>query len=313
MKSIKHRIATSLRAPFFWPAGVGIAALLATALFALFGPQGGRAEAYTITTDGRIIINASHVKVEVACYDADYNNVFGMQSPVSQDFFHCKDPLYQGVPLDIGSYDAGELEFRIITPDNYTWYTGPAERNVDDFQHAHLVQISDTVVRIEWEDLYGGGDQDFNDCEIDVTIEELPTPTATATNTLVPTSTFTAIATSTATPTSTDTATPTFTPPPPTSTNTPTATRTLTPTSTRTPTPPPTSTYTPTPMDTATSTPTDTPTPTNTSTPTATFTPIPPTATSTPTKTSTPTPTRTFTPTATYTPTATNTPTPTNT
>jgi hypothetical protein len=266
---MKLRITKGLRSPLFWPAGIGIAALLAVAALALFGPQGGRAEAYTITTDGRILINSSHVMVTVSCYEASYDNLFGMQSPVSQDFFHCKDPNYQGIALDIGNYDAGELEFRIITPDNNTWLTGPAERNVDNFQHDHLTHISDTVVRISWEDLYGGGDQDFNDCEIDVTIEELPTPTATATNTPVPTATFTATATLTATPTSTDTATPTFTPLPPTATNTPTATRTPTPTSTRTPTP----------TDTATPTNTYTPTPTNTAT--STFTPVPPTRTPT--------------------------------
>ena len=284
--------------------------------------------------DGTIQINASHVKVTVACYEAGYDNLFGMQAPTPQDFFHCKDPLYQGIPLDIGNYGPGELEFRITTPENYTWYTGPASRNVDNFQHNQLAHMSDTVVRIRWEDLYGGGDQDFNDCEVDVTIEELPTATPTATITPVPTATFTPTATSTPLPTDTPTSTPTstytptatFTPVPPTSTYTPTATRTSTPTSTHTPIPPtatytptatntstPTSTYTPTPTETYTPTPTATytPTPTATYTPTPTLTPIPPTATSTSTPIP-PTPTRTFTATATSTsvpPTPTRTPT----
>jgi hypothetical protein len=301
---MKLRLMNSLRSPVFWPAGVGIIALVLATALAVFGPQGaGRAEAYTITPDGRIVINASHVKVTVACYDADYNNLFGMQAPTSQDFFHCKDAQYQGIPLDIGNYGPGEIEFRITTPSQspgpqpYTWYTGPASRNADNFQHNRLTHISDTVVRIGWEDLYGGGDQDFNDCEVDVTIEELPTATPTATNTPVHTATFTPTATPLPTDTPTPTATATYTPVPPTATYTPTATATYTPV-------PPTATYTPTATATYTPVP---PTATYTPTPTATYTPVPPTATYTPTATATYTP---IPPTATYTPTATATYTP---
>ena len=345
MRSLKLRLAKWLRAPSFWPTGIGALALLFTVAFALFGFQGaGKAEAYTITPDGRILISASDVQVSVTCDSANFNNLFGMQAPVSQDFFYCKSQQ-EGVQVDIGNYGAGEIEFRITTPrqspgnKQYTWYTGPASRNVDGFQHARLTQISDTVVRIGWEDYYGGGDQDFNDCMIDVTIHELPTATPTATNTPIPpTSTYTATATQTpcASPTPTFTATPTatntFTPVPPTATNTPTATRTRTPTATDTPLPP-TLTYTPTATNTATSTatptftpipptatntPTSTPTATSTPTKTPTCTPVTPTATNTPTATSTPTstPTSTFTPvppTSTFTPTKTATPTKTNT
>lgn len=299
MRSMKLRLTNCLRSPVFWPAGVGIVAVVFAITLAAFGPQGGeRAEAYTITPDGRILINASHVQVTVACYEASYDNYFGISSPSPlppdppspRDLFHCKD-LPTPTNVDIGVFGAGELVFSIKTPTDpvYTWLTGPASRNVDNFQHDRLTQISDTVVRVSWEDLYGGGDQDFNDCEIDVTIEELPTATPTATNTPVPTATFTPTATPvptdtpTSTPTSTYTPTATFTPVPPTSTYTPTATHTSTPTSTHTPIPP-TATYTPTATNTFTPTPTDTntPTPTNTNTPTPTSTPVPPTATFTP-------------------------------
>jgi hypothetical protein len=201
MHAIRRTFARIFGSPAFWPAAMGLVAMLFVALFAVLNPQdAGKAEAYTIMPDGTIQINASHVKVTVACYEAGYDNLFGMQAPTSQNFFNCKDPQYQGIPLDIGIYGAGELEFRITTPENYTWYTGPASRNVDNFQHNQLVHVSDTVVRIRWEDLYGGGDQDFNDCEVDVTIEELPTATPTATNTPVPTSTFTETPTPTMAP-----------------------------------------------------------------------------------------------------------------
>ena len=286
---MKRRLANWFHSPAFWPLGVGIATIFFAVLLAVFTPQNaGKAEAYTITEDGRIIVNAGQVKVTLVSHDADYNNQFGMSSPVSQDFFYCRTQL-EGVPIDIGTFGPGELIFRCKTPAGYTWYTGPASRNVDNFQHAHLTRISDTVVRIGWEDLYGGGDQDFNDCVVDVTIEELATATPTATNTPVPTNTSTPTATSTFTPTPTPTNTPEPTP-----TNTPEPT----PTNTPEPTPTPTGTYTPTPTKTST--------PTNTSVPpTATFTPTPTHVAPTPTPTKTTVPTNTpvpFTPTPTRTP-----------
>ena len=337
---MKRRLANWFHSPAFWPLGVGMATIFFAALLAVFAPQNaGKVEAYTIETDGRLTINLSQVHVTLSCADASYNNDFGIFSPSPlqgglgpspRHLFYCKD-LPMPTNVDIGTFGQGELIFYITTPSQspgpqpYTWYTGPASRNADNKQHAHLTRISDTVVRIGWEDLYGGGDQDFNDCVVDVTIEELPTATPTASNTPVSTATFTPTATLTATPTKTPTLTPTNTytptptPVPPTATFTPTPTKTHTPTPTFTPVPP-TPTFTPTPTDTYTPTPTFTPvppTPTFTPTPTNTYTPtptpVPPTATFTPTPTFTPippTPTFTPTPTNTYTPTPTVTPVP---
>jgi hypothetical protein len=329
---MKRRLASWFHSPAFLPIGVGIATAFLAVLLAVFTPQnGGKVEAYTIETDGRLTINLSQVHVTLNCYEASYNNLFGQVFPPSplppapsslRPLFHCKD-VPTPTNVDIGTFGPGELVFYIKNDPGDTWYTGPGTRNADGLQHAHLSVVSPTVVRISWEDLYGGGDKDFNDCIVDVTIEELPTATPTATNTPVSTNTFTPTATSTFTPTPTDTATPTptdtFTPTP-TDTATPTPTDTATPTPTDTATPTPTDTATPTPTDTATPTPTDTatPTPTDTATPTPTDTATPtPTDTYTPTPTITPTPTNTFTPTptktSTPTPTKTSTPTPTKT
>jgi hypothetical protein len=264
---MRHRFASWFRSPAFWPLGVAIAASFVAVLLALFTPQNsGKVEAYTIETDGRLTINMSQVHVTLNCYEATYNNDFGIFSPSPlqgglgpspRHLFYCKDvPMPTNV--DIGTFGQGELVFYITTPSQspgpqpYTWYTGPASRNADHFQHAQLERISDTVVRIHWEDLYGGGDGDFNDCIVDVTIQECPTATPTATKTPVPTNTFTPVPTNTHTPPPTNTYTPT-----PTNTYTPTPTDTYTPTPTNTYTPTPTNTYTPTPTNTYTPTPTD--------------------------------------------------------
>jgi hypothetical protein len=180
---MKRKFATPVRSIGFLPPGVAIAAALFLAALAVLSPQGvGKAEAYTITDDGSILVNASQVAVSLVWYEAELDNVFGMDSPVSQDFFSCRSQE-AGVPVDAGIFGAGELIFRIKTPDGNTWLTGPASRNADNIQHAQLEPISDTVIRIHWEDQYGGGDQDFNDCNVEVTIQEFPTPTPTPTTT----------------------------------------------------------------------------------------------------------------------------------
>jgi hypothetical protein len=205
---MKRRFGSPVRSLAFWPPGVGIAAALFVAALAVLSPQGiGKAEAYTITGDGRIVVNASQVQVSLHWYEAEFDNVFGMDSPVPQDIFFCKSEPAD-VPVDIGIFDAGELIFRLKTPEGNTWLTGPASRNADNFQHAQLTPISDTVIRIGWEDYFGGGDQDFNDCVVDVTIQELPTATPTASSTPAPTATSTPAAT----PTGTHTPLPTDTP-----------------------------------------------------------------------------------------------------
>ncbi|MGA2284857.1 MAG: dockerin type I domain-containing protein [Dehalococcoidia bacterium] len=202
---MKRKSGRPIRSLPFLPTGLGIAVALLVAALAFLSPQGiGKAEAYSVTNDGRIMVNGSRVHVSLVWYEAELDDVFGMDSPVSQDLFTCKTQP-AGVPIDLGVFDAGELVFRLKTPEGNTWYTGPASRNADNFQHAQLEVMSDTVVRIHWEDYYGGGDQDFNDCNVEVTIEDLPTPT----------STFTPLPTATSTPTPMPTSIPTSTVVPP--------------------------------------------------------------------------------------------------
>jgi hypothetical protein len=121
---------------------------------------------------------------------------------------------------------------------------------------------------------------------VGLVVAQLPTATATPSNTPTATPTETPTNTPTATPTETPTATPTETP-----TATPTETPTATPTETPTETPLPTATPTETPTATPTETPTDTPTPTETATLAPTETP-----TETPLPTDTPEPGATATP-----------------
>ena len=45
----------------------------------------------------------------------------------------------------------------------YTYFTGDPGRNPDDFVHARLYEIRNNLVLVRFEDLFGGGDKDYND------------------------------------------------------------------------------------------------------------------------------------------------------
>jgi len=50
-----------------------------------------------------------------------------------------------------------------------TFYSGPTERNSDGVAHASVMQLADGTLLIGFEDLTGGGDNDFNDVIIGLT------------------------------------------------------------------------------------------------------------------------------------------------
>ncbi|MFT5586568.1 MAG: serine acetyltransferase [Cognaticolwellia sp.] len=70
-----------------------------------------------------------------------------------------------GTKFELGSFLSGdELVFAIyVTNTGYWYYTGPAERNPDGEVHAAITDNEDGTFTVGFEDLYGGGDRDFND------------------------------------------------------------------------------------------------------------------------------------------------------
>lgn len=70
-----------------------------------------------------------------------------------------------GEVFSLGVFAAGEvISFRF---DNLTsglsFFSGGAESNVDNIAHVHLSQNDDGSVTLGYEDLFGGGDFDFDD------------------------------------------------------------------------------------------------------------------------------------------------------
>lgn len=70
-----------------------------------------------------------------------------------------------GMTMSLGTFDAGtELLFRLVVRNTgHAFYTGDAARNPDGLAHA-WVSPHEGYSIVGFEDLWGGGDLDFNDC-----------------------------------------------------------------------------------------------------------------------------------------------------
>lgn len=79
----------------------------------------------------------------------------------------------QGNVVDLGFFAAGEeLIFSIyVRNTGYTYYSGPGERNPDGQVHAAVTDLGGGNYVVGFEDLYGGGDRDYDDINIVINAE----------------------------------------------------------------------------------------------------------------------------------------------
>ena len=79
--------------------------------------------------------------------------------------------LPAGFTAPLGRFDARtELALTLTTPEGEVWTMGPAVDNDDLVPHARLSATGPDTVLVEWEDLNGGGDADYNDCRVELKI-----------------------------------------------------------------------------------------------------------------------------------------------
>jgi hypothetical protein len=83
-----------------------------------------------------------------------------------------------GTEYELGVFSAGEeLIFSIyVRNTGYTYYTGPGSRNPDGIVHAAVEDLGNGTYRIGFEDLFGGGDHDYDDINLVVEGSLLPVP-----------------------------------------------------------------------------------------------------------------------------------------
>ena len=126
---------------------------------------------------GRMLVaNDGYVTAEFLGSDAGYFNSLYLVSPnESAEFLFKKStPLNLG-PVDLGWFSAGtELIFRLdVRNTGLSFFTGDADRNDDGLAHALATTVLDDagtyITTVGFEDLFGGGDLDFNDFEFRLT------------------------------------------------------------------------------------------------------------------------------------------------
>jgi len=69
-----------------------------------------------------------------------------------------------GKHVTVGPFPAGqELVFGISMPPDHTFLIGPASRNPDGIAHAEVTETGARTFRVGFEDVFGGGDRDYDD------------------------------------------------------------------------------------------------------------------------------------------------------
>jgi hypothetical protein len=113
-----------------------------------------------------LIATGGDVVVTFDSNDAAYTNELFLEGALGDELgvlFNNKTTTV-GTSKNLGSFEAGtELVFKLIVRETGdAFYTGDDSRNVDNLIHA-TVQDREGQVLIGFEDVFGGGDFDYND------------------------------------------------------------------------------------------------------------------------------------------------------
>ncbi|MDX2496116.1 MAG: DUF4114 domain-containing protein [Desulfuromusa sp.] len=113
---------------------------------------------------GQLYSTGNDITVEILSGSAGYTSNLSLYSPGNVSIASNRDV---GTIVNLGSYTLGmELIFSLfVTNTGDTFYTGLADRNPDNLAHVMVdFDIITGIAYVGFEDLYGGGDEDYNDC-----------------------------------------------------------------------------------------------------------------------------------------------------
>ena len=118
---------------------------------------------------GKIFYAGGDVKIDVLHSDTAYDEVLQLRSAVSiLDIGHGSEvgssfTLTQQQLADLGIGVGDELQFGLhVLNTNQNFLVGPGARNADGLDHA-TVREGRSNTYVAFEDLFGGGDRDYND------------------------------------------------------------------------------------------------------------------------------------------------------
>jgi len=123
----------------------------------------------------------SLVTVTFEGYSAGYTSNLSLDMPTNGlGTLFTNKTASVGSTLTLGTFAAGtELIFRLFVHDTgLTFFTGEASRNPDNVAHATVNAVGNTHF-VGFEDLFGGGDRDYNDFKFSVATKAVPDGAAT--------------------------------------------------------------------------------------------------------------------------------------
>ena len=163
--------------------GLAVAGLIAVIYLLL---NTGSASA-ALGIDGQLFYQGGTLNVQNEFASSNNANYIYLQTPSGPDQFLFIDNGNQlktfnsAQMLGFGFVPGAELIFYIrvnnSTSPNARFFTGPASRNNDNFSHANITDLGGGTFRVGFEDIFGGGDQDFNDARFRVLDGGGPDPT----------------------------------------------------------------------------------------------------------------------------------------
>ncbi len=112
---------------------------------------------------GQLYSNGGEVEVTILGGDANDTSTLYLFSPAPQRLVGTNREA--GKVVNLGTYPVGvELIFGIRNEvTGKTYYTGPGHRNPDGIAHAYVEYLDQATAVVGFEDIFGGGDQDYND------------------------------------------------------------------------------------------------------------------------------------------------------
>ncbi len=139
--------------------------------------------------------NGNQIVITYVNSSADYNDIFGFADPVNGDtdlgMIHSVTPPHEYYP--IGAYEPGSyVSVYVKDPYNHIYRPWtPSGDGVLEPYHTKALQQPDGSWTIGFEDVWGGGDLDYNDVFLNVACKAVPTqpqdPTPTLTQDPTPT------------------------------------------------------------------------------------------------------------------------------
>jgi hypothetical protein len=128
------------------------------------------ANALPVLYDGRFYYTGGDITIDVLHYDSAYDNVLQLRSALgSLDLamgskVGTKTVLTEQQIAGMGIGVGDELQFGLhVQNTGHDFVLGPGDLNLDGLSHAYIRPSSTSKYYVGFEDLWGGGDRDFND------------------------------------------------------------------------------------------------------------------------------------------------------